>query len=82
MFNNIGGKIKVLAMVICWTGIILNVCFSIFLFVSGFRVNNTYLLLVSALVLVLGPLFSWIGSFLLYGFGELVESVDKIERKL
>ena len=29
-------------------------------------------------VIVLGCLFSWIGSLALYGFGELIEQVEKI----
>lgn len=70
MFGNIGGKIKVLAQVICCVGIIVSIVAA----VKFFEENPVK----SALVLILGILLSWIGNFVLYGFGQLVENSDKI----
>lgn len=71
MFTNIGEKIKTLAKVVCWFGIIASV-------ISGIAMIATSetLILAGVLTLVLGSLFSWISSFVLYGFGEVVENSD------
>lgn len=71
MFDNIGGKIKGLAKVICWIGIIASV-------IIGFTMFTTEMFLVGFLIIVLGSLFSWIGSFTAYGFGQLIENTDKM----
>lgn len=67
-FDNIGGKIKKVAII----------CFIIGCSVSGigalamlFGEGEFWAVL---LILTLGPIASWLSCFLLYGFGELVES--------
>ena len=69
MFNNIGGKIKTLARVICWIGIIASVVGGI-----GMMVMDEDMIIFGLLTIPVGALMSWIGSFMLYGFGELVEN--------
>lgn len=71
MFVNIGNKIKTLARIICWIGIVVSV-------ISGIVMLATSANLIPAgiLTLVLGSLLSWVGSFILYGFGEMVENSD------
>lgn len=71
MFDNIGSKIKTLAQVVCWLGIIASFLVGIILIVQD---EDTAL--IGFLVLVLGSLFSWIGSFMTYGFGQLIENSD------
>lgn len=89
MFNNIGHKIQVLAKVLCWIGII---CWVItgFALMAGsssmtYRLNGEFVransgasVVVGILTIVVGVLVSWIGSFLLYGFGQLVEDAHAI----
>ena len=41
MFTNIGGKIKALAKVVCWIGIILSVIFGIISIVTGNEMSNS-----------------------------------------
>ena len=67
MFSNIGGKIKVATKVLCWLLIALFVIMGIALLVSGTVLNGIILL-------IAGPLTVWVSSFVLYGFGELVEN--------
>lgn len=67
MFDNIGGKIKVLAQVVCWLGIIISVFLGLINFENG-----------GIIVIILGSLFSWVGSFTLYGFGQLIENSDTL----
>ena len=69
MFKNIGGKIKALAKVICWIGIIGSVLAGI-----GMMVADEDMIVYGLLIMPIGALMSWIGSFMLYGFGELVEN--------
>ena len=78
MFENIGGKIKVLAVVVCIIGIILSVFYALNLWASGY--NNSFWL--GLVALVGGSVLSWIGSFFAYGFGELIERTCSIDDKL
>lgn len=89
MWNNIGHKIKTLAKVICWIGIVLSVLSGIVLIAGGSTVQSygyTYntgnTVLAGILVIVLGVLGSWLGSLTMYGFGELVERAMNIDDKL
>ncbi len=79
MFENIGGKIKALAKVLCWIGIIA----SVFSAIAMWAQNSSYspTILPGILILVLGCLLSWIGSFFTYGFGQLIENTDRIANK-
>lgn len=77
MFNNIGGKIKDLASAMAIIGIIAS-------FVLGFVLFgiDDDMIPVGIVIIVVGSLISWIGSFLLYGFGELIEKTCIIEERL
>lgn len=67
LFSNIGHKIKNLAKVITWVGIIFSVLFGLITLAAG-----------GIIIMIVGPLISWISSFTLYGFGQLIENSDKI----
>lgn len=71
MFENIGSKIKTVAKVVCWIGIIASVISGIVLIAQD---EDTAFL--GFLVIVLGCVGSWVGSFITYGFGQLVENSD------
>lgn len=84
MFSNIGGKIKGLAKFICWLGIIISVVAGIVLIISArhsdgyYSYTDTNMIIVGIIVMVFGSVLSWIGSFVLYGFGELVDNSSKL----
>ena len=81
MFNNIGGKIKALAEVECGLGISISVIGGIILIGRGMESNSgEILVIIGVTTLILGPLSSWLGSFVLYGFGELIETNAEIAR--
>lgn len=73
MYDNIGGKIKglakasfiVVAIAAVITGIVL-------------MVADEDLILYGLLVLIVGPIIAWVSSWLLYGFGQLIENSDII----
>ncbi len=88
MFSNIGGKIKMLAKVLFWIGVIGSVIIGgIFLIsprgTATFNYSYGYSTQVSSVLagiifIFLGFLLSWISSMLLYGFGQLIENSDAI----
>lgn len=89
MFNNIGHKIQVLAKVLCWIGIICWVITGLALMAGGssmtYRLNGEFVransgagVVAGIMTIIVGVLVSWIGSFLLYGFGQLVEDTHAI----
>ena len=82
MFNNIGGKIKGLAVFICWMGIVISFIWAAYLMFSGVRFGNLNIILQGVFVMIVGCILSWIGSFLLYGFGELIDRATSIDECL
>ena len=87
MFNNIGSKIKTLAKILCWIGIIFSVISGIAIMAAGnstITINGSYAsvspALTGILVIVFGCLVSWISSFFAYGFGQLIENSDEIRK--
>jgi len=74
MFKNVGEKIKGMAVFLNILGLLAAVIGAIVLW------NNQYDFWIGLLVFVLGILTSWFVSFILYGFGELITKVTKIEK--
>lgn len=73
MFSNIGSKIKTLAQVITWIGIIGSVILGLVLMTT-----DEELISAGLMIALLGSLISWVSSFVLYGFGQLIENTDKL----
>ena len=73
MFDNIGRKIKTLAQVVCWIGIIGSVISGIVM-----MANDEDLAFLGFMIMVIGSLVSWVSSFTLYGFGQLIENTDQL----
>lgn len=78
MFTHIGSKIKTFAKVVCWLGIILSIVCGVVLMVSG--VSGAIWL--GLLTIVAGSFISWLGSFMTYGFGQLVDNSDKLVARM
>lgn len=84
MFSNIGRKLKTLAMLICWLGIIVSVILG---FVTIAQANQVPFLertlVISGLTTMgVGSLCAWIGALFTYGFGQLIENTDVIRKQL
>lgn len=79
MFNNIGRKIKVTAKVFCWIGIIASVLGGVGMIYACFDGYAPVTGILSGVgVALLGSLLSWVGSFMMIGFGDLVENTAEI----
>lgn len=75
MFDRIGEKIKSVAKVIFWFGVVVGLIVAYFIGEAGHSYVAIFVFLVSFLI-------SWLGTYLLYGFGELVDNSRKILDRL
>lgn len=83
MYRNIGRKIKTLAGIIGYVGIVLNIAIGILLTIYLY---NNYLTedfaFVGIIVGVIGVITCWIAQFVIYGFGELIDQTMQINKKI
>ena len=75
MFDNIGGKIKIVAQFITWLGIVASI---IGFFILSMNDDSVML---AFIVLIAGCIGSWLSSLTLYGFGQLIENTDNLVRR-
>ena len=82
MYSNIGKKIQKLAMVCAILGMIVCVIIGSIIIKSaeGYAYDETGVT-IGIIVIILGSIFSWVLSFVLYGFGRLVENSDIIAKQ-
>ena len=69
MYDNIGGKMKMLAKILFILETISTVAVALSLFTNDMGA-------IGLLVLFIGPILAWISSWFLYGFGQLIENSD------
>ncbi len=74
MFDGIGKKIMAMAKTLCWVGIIVSIIIGM-----GMLSFNP---LSGLLTGFLGVIFSWIGSWIMYSWGEVVDNISKIKTKI
>lgn len=79
MFDNIGGKIKGLAVLVCSFGIIASVLYGIILLSDAYYDIEK---IIGCLFIFVGPLLAWLSSCGIYGFGELIEKTCGIHDML
>lgn len=72
MYDKIGEKIRSLAI---WTFIVEALASIIAGWVFAIEGEEWY----GWVILILGPLVAWVGSWILYGFGEIIVKVTEIE---
>ncbi len=77
MYDNIGGKIKGAATVVFLIEAIMGIIAGIIIMAA----NENFIVL-GLLVMVFVPIIAYISSWLLYGFGELIEKTCSIESTL
>lgn len=73
IYGNIGGKLKSLAKWACIIGSALYIVLGLIYIILGLASATFGWVFVGVLMGVLGPLLIWIGTWLTYAFGELVE---------
>ena len=75
MYDNIGGKIKGLAKAV----FIVEAIAAVIAGIALLAIDDD-LILFGVLTLILGPAVAWVSSWLLYGFGELIDRVSEIAK--
>ena len=80
MFDNISRDIRKLAKLLFWLGIIFTAGYTIWIWSQGNSRHSTFLL--GLIGLAEGLLITVIVSFMMYGFGELIEKTASIEKML
>ena len=78
MFKNIGGKIKLLAKIICIVGIALSCLIGL----ARITIADRYMLLTGIAIAPIGSVISYLVSVFIYGFGELIETNREILKTL
>lgn len=82
MFSNIEKKIKMLAKVLTWIGIVGSVLAGLMFIITGLSQGAGGAgVALGILMMVLGSLGSWVSNLVLYGFGQLLEDT-KATREL
>ena len=77
MYDNIGSKIKTLAQVVF-------IIMAIISIISGILIifSDDGAFIIGILTAGIGVLLSWVGTFFLYGFGQLIENTDILVYKV
>ncbi len=70
MFDNVGKKIKYVAQIECWLGIIACLIYGIFTLVEG---GNT---IIGLYIIIIGSFCCWLASLGLYALGQITENSD------
>lgn len=78
MFRNIGKKIMSLARVISGIIIALFSIGGIIIIVEAVNKEEDGLIISGLLVIAIGILVAWLSSFMLYGYGQLIENTSKL----
>lgn len=84
LFNNIGRKVKALAQYIVLIGVVASVGLGIFCLYIGIAGNYMYkpFITYGIVLLVIGSVSSLIQGIIIFGFGELIESVQAIKKQI
>lgn len=76
MYDNIGSKIKTVAKVVGFAGIIISILTGLLFLLVAFSEEKFSCFAIGILVALLGSLISWASTITLYGFGQLIENTD------
>lgn len=89
-FKNIGRKLMSLARVMMWIGIVCSVIMGLCVILAPDMLNVTYngspveinsgaRIISAVFIILIGSILSWVGEMATYGFGHLIDTVDKIK---
>lgn len=76
MYDNIGSKIKTLAQVVFIIMAVISIISGVIIIFSD---DGAFI--IGILTAGIGVLLSWVGTFFLYGFGQLIENTDILVRE-
>lgn len=88
MFDNIGSKLKAFAKVLFWIMTVLYVILGIVVIAGstrsgyGYSYTDESAIVSGILLMILGPLLSWVSAAAIYAFGELVDKTSSTEKRI
>lgn len=82
MFKNIGKKVKTVAEVLFWFDVVLCVLLGIVIIVAAVMEEQASAVLTGFLVMILGPVISWLSAIMVYAFGELVDNSTTVAKAI
>lgn len=81
MFKNVGNKIQSFAKFVFIFGTIVAAIAAIVFILAAIGAGEpaltTIYIIYGLMVLILGPIMSWINALFIYGFGQLIVNTDK-----
>lgn len=94
MYKNIGKKIKILAKVLAIVLSVITVTMGVYMIIKyndpivadavGYIYNASYkatVIIVAVIVVILAVALNWVSSWILYGFGELIDNTTAIKKQ-
>ena len=75
MFDNLGKKIMMFAKITCWVGMTASIIGGIILCAV-----MDYFWYIGLIVMFVAPLIFWACSLTIYGFGEMVDNVNRLKK--
>lgn len=81
MFTDIGKKIMNLAKVACILGIIVSIIYGIILISNSNSYYDNGMTGAGFTVILVGSLGSWLGSFVIYAFGQLTDDIHAMREE-
>ena len=82
MFEKSGKKIKAVAEAWFWLGTILSVIAAFICLFESITEDLPIFILYGLFLLIGGPFFTWVSTLFLYGFGELIDSNQKLSESI
>ncbi len=79
-YDNIGNKIKSLAWVIFLIESVGSILAGFILLEIALDEKESWMVLAGLAIMISGPVISWISTWVLYGFGEIIDKLCEIER--
>lgn len=76
MFEKVGKKIKAVVVLVFGLETLASLIFGFIIMSEG----EKYSVLIGLSIVIGGPIVAWISSWLLYGYGEIIDKLTDIER--
>lgn len=76
MYNSVGKKLKIIAIVVAVIGCIYSLVIGMYIMAQKTLAGASFIY--GSMIIILGCLLSWVLSLAIYGFGELFINVEKI----
>lgn len=82
MYKNVGNKIQTVAKIVAWLGIVFTALLALITIYGGLNTNDIEMIVNGVVLLIFGPLASWLSSLTLVGFGKLVQTNDEMKNQI